>query len=130
MQHRRPRLTRKAKIATAAATALAAGASVTVAMAGEEAKKCAAFDTITMGKYYVNNNLWGQDKGKGTQCVWDNSHSGSTISWGTDVQPGEEAHLMRTVRSARVTLRMPAQRKSCWSGLPPGWRDVRSVELA
>ncbi|MFE1311557.1 endo-1,4-beta-glucanase [Streptomyces sp. NPDC058755] len=26
----------------------------------------------------------GQDKGTGTQCVWDNSRSGSTISWGTD----------------------------------------------
>ncbi|MFK0159337.1 endo-1,4-beta-glucanase [Streptomyces sp. NPDC090493] len=25
----------------------------------------------------------GQDKGTGTQCVWDNSRAGSTISWGT-----------------------------------------------
>ncbi|MGW0827326.1 GH12 family glycosyl hydrolase domain-containing protein [Streptomyces sp. NPDC002845] len=26
----------------------------------------------------------GQGKGIGSQCVWDNSHPGSTISWGTD----------------------------------------------
>lgn len=94
MQHRRPHLTRKAKIATAAVVALAAGASVTVAMAGEEAKKCGAFDTVTMGKYYVNNNLWGQDDGTGTQCVWDTSRSGDTIAWGTDYdwtsKPGKE----------------------------------------
>ncbi|MFD5794041.1 hypothetical protein ACFWIO_10980 [Streptomyces diastatochromogenes] len=39
------------------------GAGVTVAQADESSKKCAAFDTITLGKYYVNNNLWGQEKG-------------------------------------------------------------------
>ncbi|MFI2614801.1 endo-1,4-beta-glucanase [Streptomyces sp. NPDC018584] len=93
MQHRRPRLTRTSKIATAAMTALAAVACVTVATAGTgsssagvgaRAKKCGAFEHITMGKYYVNNNLWGQDHGSGTQCVWDTSHSGDTIAWGTD----------------------------------------------
>ncbi|MGP3632840.1 GH12 family glycosyl hydrolase domain-containing protein [Streptomyces sp. 24-1644] len=84
MQHRRPRLSRTGKAATAALTALAAAATVTVAVAGEEAKKCGAFDQITMGKYYVNNNLWGQDKGTGTQCVWDTSQSGDTIAWGTE----------------------------------------------
>ncbi|WP_037679448.1 endo-1,4-beta-glucanase [Streptomyces griseus] len=84
MQHRRPRLTKKTKTLTAAGVALAAAAGVTVAQAGESSKKCTAFDTITLGKYYVNNNLWGQDKGTGGQCVWDNSAAGSTVSWGTD----------------------------------------------
>jgi hypothetical protein len=37
-----------------------------------------------MGKYWINNNVWGQDTGSGTQCIWTNSISGSTISWGTD----------------------------------------------
>lgn len=83
MQHRRPRLSKKAKALTAATAALAAAAGVTVAQAGESSRKCTAFDTITLGKYYVNNNLWGQDKGTGSQCVWDNSATGDTISWGT-----------------------------------------------
>ncbi|WP_406441999.1 endo-1,4-beta-glucanase [Streptomyces sp. NBC_01613] len=84
MQHRRPRMSKPAKTLLASAVALTAAAGVTVAQAGEAGRKCTAFDTITLGKYYVNNNLWGQDKATGSQCVWDNSRSGSTISWGTN----------------------------------------------
>ena len=83
MQHRRPRLSKKAKALVATSVALTAAAGVTVAQAGESSKKCAAYDTVTLGKYYVNNNLWGQDKATGSQCVWGDSQSGSTISWGT-----------------------------------------------
>lgn len=84
MQHRRPRMSKPAKTLLASAVALTAAAGVTVAQAGEAGRKCTAFDTVTLGKYYVNNNLWGQDKATGSQCVWDNSRSGSTISWGTN----------------------------------------------
>ncbi|MFF5142642.1 hypothetical protein ACFY6U_23425 [Streptomyces sp. NPDC013157] len=83
MQHRRPRLSKTAKTLLAASAALAAAAGVTVAQAGEPSRRCATFDTVTLGKYYLNNNLWGQDKGTGTQCVWDNSQAGSTVSGGT-----------------------------------------------
>lgn len=83
MQHRRPRLSKTTKTLVAAASALAVGAGVTVAQAGESSKKCTAFDTITRGKYYVNDNLWGQDKGTGSQCVWAGGLSGSALSWGT-----------------------------------------------
>ena len=51
---------------------------MTVAQADESGKKCTDFDTITLGKYYVNNNVWNREKATGTQCVWDNSRSGST----------------------------------------------------
>lgn len=57
MQHRRPRLSKKAKTLLASCVALAAAAGVTVAQAGEGSKKCGAFETVTMGKYYVDNNL-------------------------------------------------------------------------
>ncbi|WP_327661320.1 MULTISPECIES: GH12 family glycosyl hydrolase domain-containing protein [unclassified Streptomyces] len=83
-RHRRPRLSRRLKLAAAAATALATGATVSVAMADESAKLCDAYATVTMGKYYVNNNLWGQDKATGSQCMWSNSQSGDTISWATE----------------------------------------------
>ncbi|MEU6069975.1 MULTISPECIES: GH12 family glycosyl hydrolase domain-containing protein [Streptomyces] len=33
------------------------------------ATSATAFDTITLGKCYVNDNLWRRDKGTGTQCV-------------------------------------------------------------
>jgi hypothetical protein len=48
-----------------------------------EAGTCQPYATLTMGNYYLNNNLWGQSSGPGWQCTWDNSVSGSTINWGT-----------------------------------------------
>ncbi|MGW0735252.1 GH12 family glycosyl hydrolase domain-containing protein [Streptomyces sp. NPDC002851] len=89
-EHRRRRLGTPARTALACCVALAAAASMTVANAATEtgsvaeAKVCEAFGTITLGKYYVNNNLWGQDSGTGTQCVWDTAHDGDTIGWGTE----------------------------------------------
>jgi hypothetical protein len=44
---------------------------------------CNAFASVTQGKYWVNNNLWGQKSGSGWQCIWDTYTSGSTIGWGT-----------------------------------------------
>jgi xyloglucan-specific endo-beta-1,4-glucanase len=36
-----------------------------------------------MGKYYLFNNLWG-DNGQGWQCMWNSFQSGDTIGWGTN----------------------------------------------
>jgi xyloglucan-specific endo-beta-1,4-glucanase len=44
---------------------------------------CEAFGSITMGKYWLNNNTWGAGSGSGQQCIWNTSQSGSTIAWGT-----------------------------------------------
>jgi hypothetical protein len=33
--------------------------------------------------YWINNNLWGQNTGTGSQCTWSNSLSGSSLSWST-----------------------------------------------
>ncbi|WP_146238326.1 hypothetical protein [Streptomyces sp. Act143] len=83
MRHRRPRFSKKAKTLLSGAVALAAAVGVTVARADEPGKECTAFDTVTLGEYYVNNSLWNEGKHTGTQCVWSNSRSGATISWGT-----------------------------------------------
>ncbi len=48
------------------------------------ATTCTPFGTITMGKYWLNNNLWGQGSGSGTQCISDTSISGSNIAWSTN----------------------------------------------
>lgn len=104
MQHRRPRLSKKAKTMLAGTVALAAAAGVTVAQAGEADKKCGAFDTVTMGKYYVNNNLWGQDDGTGTQCVWDTSRSGDTVGWGTNYTWTSKAGKENSVKSYASTV--------------------------
>lgn len=66
-----------------AAGALVVGV-VGLAAPAQAAETCEAFGTIEMGKYYLNNNLWGQDSGQGTQCVRDTSQDGDTIGWSTD----------------------------------------------
>ncbi len=46
---------------------------------------CTAFgEGSTSSKYWINNNLWGQDSGSGWQCVWDGYVSGSALGWGTN----------------------------------------------
>jgi xyloglucan-specific endo-beta-1,4-glucanase len=64
-------------------TALFTTAAIVVpAQPAQAANTCAAFGSITLGKYWLNNNLWGQDQGSGWQCMWDTA-SGSSIGWGT-----------------------------------------------
>jgi len=44
---------------------------------------CTDYAKITLGRYWVNNNVWGRDHGSGQSCIWSNCVSGSTIEWGT-----------------------------------------------
>jgi xyloglucan-specific endo-beta-1,4-glucanase len=64
-------------------TALTTAALTAVpALPAQAATNCTAFGTITLNKYYVNNNLWGQGSGTGSQCVSD-TRNGATIGWNT-----------------------------------------------
>src|SRR5262244_3710920 len=82
-------------LTTAPTTTLAAGCSQ-------------AFCTIDEGKYWINNNLWGQSSGSGWQAVWDTYLSGNTMGWGTN--------WSWTGQSIRSSL-TPA---SCWAGIGDG----------
>ena len=44
---------------------------------------CDQFGYYASGSYSVNNNLWGEDAGTGSQCSYVNSISNSGISWYT-----------------------------------------------
>lgn len=44
---------------------------------------CAQYGSYTSGAYSVNNNLWGEGAGSGSQCTKVNSVSGSGVSWST-----------------------------------------------
>jgi hypothetical protein len=70
--------------ARAALTGALALGALGVATPARAATTCEAFGSITMGKYWLNNNLWGQSSGTGSQCMWDTGQSGSTIRWGTN----------------------------------------------
>src|SRR2546429_380996 len=64
------------------------------------ASTCGAFATITVGKYWLNNNLWGQNSGSGWQCVWNSSSSGSTIGWGTNWSWTGQQNTVKSYTSA------------------------------
>ncbi|GHO80610.1 hypothetical protein KSD_83810 [Ktedonobacter sp. SOSP1-85] len=40
-------------------------------------------DSFTLGKYWLNSNLWGAETGSGSQYLWDTSQSDAAIAWGT-----------------------------------------------
>lgn len=44
---------------------------------------CTQYGTYSSGAYSVNNNLWGESAGSGSQCTKVNSISGSGVSWST-----------------------------------------------
>src|SRR5262245_1480 len=61
---------------------------------------CNNGDSITMGKYWLNSNLWGAHTGSGTQCLWGASASSSTIAWGTDWNWSGQANSVKSYNCA------------------------------
>ncbi|GAB2961350.1 GH12 family glycosyl hydrolase domain-containing protein [Saccharothrix stipae] len=90
----------------------------------QAAGSCEDFYSITMGKYWVNNNVWGQNSGQGWQCVWDVS-SGGSIAWGTSWNwsggPGQVKSYASSV------LGWHWGNKLSGTGLPVRLSDNRSV---
>ncbi|MBC9728030.1 GH12 family glycosyl hydrolase domain-containing protein [Streptomyces sp. TRM68367] len=134
--HRRRRLGRPAKCLLASGVALAAAASLGVANAGTEsgdsgagarAEVCDAFGTIALGKYYVNNNLWGQDNGSGRQCVWDTAHSGDTIGWGTEYTWSGTDNEVKSFASAVLGWHWGWKADQAATGLPVSVGDHKDV---
>jgi xyloglucan-specific endo-beta-1,4-glucanase len=64
------------------------------------AKTCQAYGSLTMDKYWLNNNQWGHKSGSGWQCIWDNSVSNSTINWGTNWDWTGKSNSVKTYASA------------------------------
>lgn len=44
---------------------------------------CSQYASATSGAYSVNNNLWGESAGSGSQCTYVDSISSSGVSWST-----------------------------------------------
>lgn len=74
--------------------------TATPTQAAPAASTCTAYGSITMGKYWLNNNLWGQGSGSGSQCIWSNSVSGSTISWGTNWKWSGQSNSVKSYASS------------------------------
>jgi hypothetical protein len=61
---------------------------------------CEAYRSLAMGKYWLNNNQWGNNSGSGWQCIWNNSISGSTINWSTSWDWTGKSNSVKTYASA------------------------------
>jgi xyloglucan-specific endo-beta-1,4-glucanase len=67
----------------ARAAAAACALFALTASAVRAASTCTDFGTIFVSKYFLNNNVWGQDSSpSGWNCIW-NSNSTSPLNWGT-----------------------------------------------
>ncbi|KAL2869895.1 glycoside hydrolase family 12 protein [Aspergillus lucknowensis] len=44
---------------------------------------CEQYGTATAGSYIINNNLWGQDSGQGSQCTGLDGSTDTGVSWHT-----------------------------------------------
>lgn len=100
----RHRLVRKRVSAAAVAMAALCGVTLyafdTSSESAQAAGGCGAFESIEMGKYWINNNTWGADSGSGWSCAWDSYRSGDTIGWGTAYEWSGKADAVKSFTSS------------------------------
>jgi hypothetical protein len=72
------------KACTGVCSAGACQASSCTADMPQQGKTSTAGASITLGKYWLNNNLWGATGASGAQSIWSTCSSGNTIGWGTE----------------------------------------------
>jgi hypothetical protein len=59
-------------------------ASTCAANMPQQNKQTNKGDNIDLGKYFINNNWWGDASASGSQSIWSTCSSGNTIGWGTE----------------------------------------------
>lgn len=64
------------------------------------AQVCNNGGSITMGKYWLNSNLWGASSGSGSQCISSTSTNGSTIAWSTTWNWTGQANAVKSYDSS------------------------------
>jgi len=72
------------KACTGVCTAGACQSSTCAADMPQLGKTSTSGASLVLGKYWINNNLWGATGATGTQSIWSTCSSGNTIGWGTD----------------------------------------------
>lgn len=120
----RPPLYRRAIVVLTVGAMLVAGTALRPATA-YAANTCTAFGSITQGKYWLNNNLWGQSSGSGWQCMWDTSLSGNTIGWGTSFSWTGQSNSVKSYTSSVLGWHWGV--KNTNTGLPVQLSANRSV---
>jgi hypothetical protein len=84
----------------AATLAVVLAGSLVAAAPATAAPRCEPFAEIPLGRYWVNNNLWGQDDAEGHQCVDAVPTGDDTISWTTEWEWSGAPHQVKSYASA------------------------------
>ncbi|HYN94216.1 MAG TPA: hypothetical protein VES42_10255 [Pilimelia sp.] len=115
---------RKILIFVSMGAVLVAGAALRPTNA-HAATACTAYAAIDMGKYWLNNNLWGRNSGSGTQCVTNGTQSGNTISWRTNYNWSGQSNSVKSYTSSVLGWHWGNRRSG--TGLPVRISDNRNV---
>ena len=77
---------------------------------------CVDEPSIDMGKYWINNNLWGKGSGSGSQCISAASTSGNSIAWSTRFNWSGQANTVKSYASSVLGWHWGVKRPD--TGLP------------
>lgn len=85
-------------------------------------------DSLTLGKYWLNSNLWGAGTGSGSQSLWETSQRDATIAWGTKWDWNGQATSVKSYNCA--VLGWHWGWKLTDTGLPLQLKENRSVQAS
>jgi hypothetical protein len=88
---------------------------------------CQAYAAITLGKYWINNNVWGASGATGSQCIWQTCQSGNTIGWGTSFNWNGSTSQVKSYASAVLGWHWGNKIPAAQTGLPVQLSSGKSV---
>lgn len=65
---------------------------------------CAQYGSYSSGQYTVNNNLWGQSYGSGSQCTYVDGVSSSGVAWHTTWTWSGDSSQVKSYANSQVAL--------------------------
>jgi hypothetical protein len=93
-------------ILSASLAALAAAAPTPTTNKRSTTTDCAQYGSTTAGSYVVNNDLWGESNGSGSQCYTVDGVSSGSLSWGTTWSWSNNANDVKSYANAIVNFSM------------------------
>ncbi len=99
--------------------------SVTCSGGSKGADICGNGDSADLGKYWLNNNLWGMSSGSGSQCSWTTCQTGDLAGWSTSWNWSEGPSSVKSFASAVVGWQWGW--KEATTGLPVQISSTKNV---
>jgi xyloglucan-specific endo-beta-1,4-glucanase len=78
--------------------------SAIVSTVAAQTSFCTQYGTYTSNQYTINNNLWGESAGSGSQCTYVDSVSSSGARWHTTWQWSGGSSSVKSYANSQVSL--------------------------